>query len=291
MVIDWVTFNLERGDYRATAERDDNSAVRAVGAAPALPVRAPGAHGRRAHRAGERGSAARREVLQHGRVHHRRPPRPRAPARHGRPARLRAVRSLGGRRGRPRRSARGRRGPRPGPRRRQGLLDGQPGVRAGCPRRCPRSSPTTRSCRSTGSGCRSARSAPSAGAWTPPTSATTTSRRTTSDTARRSSSTTTSSAGTALEQMARDDAAAHQGHPRVERRRRHRGGRVAVPARPGRQVHRPAEGPLRHPPRGQGPRRRPTGRRLPRLRLSRERAGDGVAGRPRHRGTPSPARR
>ena len=31
MVIDWVTFNLERGDYEATAERDDNSAVRASG--------------------------------------------------------------------------------------------------------------------------------------------------------------------------------------------------------------------------------------------------------------------
>jgi glycine cleavage system aminomethyltransferase T len=31
MVIDWVTFNLERGDYEATLERDDNSAVRASG--------------------------------------------------------------------------------------------------------------------------------------------------------------------------------------------------------------------------------------------------------------------
>lgn len=31
MVIDWVTFNLERGNYRATAERDDNSAVRTSG--------------------------------------------------------------------------------------------------------------------------------------------------------------------------------------------------------------------------------------------------------------------
>ncbi|MGY2003436.1 aminomethyl transferase family protein [Blastococcus sp. SYSU DS1024] len=31
MVIDWVTFHLERGDYAATAERDDNSAVRASG--------------------------------------------------------------------------------------------------------------------------------------------------------------------------------------------------------------------------------------------------------------------
>ena len=31
MVIDWVTFNLERGDYNATVERDDNSAVRASG--------------------------------------------------------------------------------------------------------------------------------------------------------------------------------------------------------------------------------------------------------------------
>src|SRR3954454_15102767 len=32
MVIDWVTFHLERGDYAASAERDDNSAVR--GSAP-----------------------------------------------------------------------------------------------------------------------------------------------------------------------------------------------------------------------------------------------------------------
>ena len=31
MVLDWVTFNLERGDYEATAERDDNSAVRKSG--------------------------------------------------------------------------------------------------------------------------------------------------------------------------------------------------------------------------------------------------------------------
>jgi vanillate/3-O-methylgallate O-demethylase len=31
MVIDWVTFHLERGDYKATAERDDNSAVRTSG--------------------------------------------------------------------------------------------------------------------------------------------------------------------------------------------------------------------------------------------------------------------
>jgi glycine cleavage system aminomethyltransferase T len=31
MVIDWVTFNLERGDYDATVERDDNSAVRTSG--------------------------------------------------------------------------------------------------------------------------------------------------------------------------------------------------------------------------------------------------------------------
>jgi glycine cleavage system aminomethyltransferase T len=31
MVIDWVTFHLERGDYDATVERDDNSAVRASG--------------------------------------------------------------------------------------------------------------------------------------------------------------------------------------------------------------------------------------------------------------------
>ena len=31
MVLDWVTFNLERGDYEATAERDDNSAVRTSG--------------------------------------------------------------------------------------------------------------------------------------------------------------------------------------------------------------------------------------------------------------------
>jgi vanillate/3-O-methylgallate O-demethylase len=31
MVLDWVTFHLERGDYEATVERDDNSAVRASG--------------------------------------------------------------------------------------------------------------------------------------------------------------------------------------------------------------------------------------------------------------------
>jgi glycine cleavage system aminomethyltransferase T len=31
MVIDWVTFHLQRGDYQATLERDDNSAVRQSG--------------------------------------------------------------------------------------------------------------------------------------------------------------------------------------------------------------------------------------------------------------------
>jgi glycine cleavage system aminomethyltransferase T len=31
MVIDWVLFHLDRGDYRVTAERDDNSAVRTSG--------------------------------------------------------------------------------------------------------------------------------------------------------------------------------------------------------------------------------------------------------------------
>ncbi len=31
MVIDWVTFHLERGDYKATVDRDDNSAVRRSG--------------------------------------------------------------------------------------------------------------------------------------------------------------------------------------------------------------------------------------------------------------------
>jgi vanillate/3-O-methylgallate O-demethylase len=31
MVIDWVSFHLERGDYEATADRDDNSAVRPSG--------------------------------------------------------------------------------------------------------------------------------------------------------------------------------------------------------------------------------------------------------------------
>jgi vanillate/3-O-methylgallate O-demethylase len=31
MVLDWVTFNLERGNYKATAERDENSALRTSG--------------------------------------------------------------------------------------------------------------------------------------------------------------------------------------------------------------------------------------------------------------------
>src|SRR5688572_20370796 len=31
MVVDWVQFHLARGDYRVSAERDDNSAVRAAG--------------------------------------------------------------------------------------------------------------------------------------------------------------------------------------------------------------------------------------------------------------------
>ena len=195
MVIDWVTFNLERGDYQATVERDDNSAVRDVGAAQALPVRAPGPDRRRPHRAGERRPAARREVLQHGRVHHRRSPRPRAAARHGRPARLRAVRPLGGRGRRPLRAAGGREGPRPRAGRRQGLLDGQPGVRLGARAddRALLRRPADAGVPGVAAGRR--RSAPSAAAWTRPTSATTTSPRTRSATARRSSSTTSSSAG------------------------------------------------------------------------------------------------
>ena len=82
----------------------------------------------------------------------------------------------------------------------------------------------------------------------------------------------------ALERMASTggDAVAHQGDPGLERRRRHRGDRLALPARPRRQVHRAAEGPLRHPSRGQGAQGRPGGRHLPRLRLPRQRARDGV---------------
>ena len=71
----------------------------------------------------------------------------------------------------------------------------------------------------------------SAAAWTRPTSATITSPRMTSGTARRSSSTTTSSA--ARRSRAGRGAAANEGHPGLERGRRHRGDRLAVPAGPG----------------------------------------------------------
>ena len=102
--------DLQPGARRLRGHRRARRQLRGadVGAAQALPVRAPGPHRRRPHRAGERCPAPGREVLQHGRVHHRRPPRPRAAARHGRPARLRAVRPLGGRGRRPLRPAGGR---------------------------------------------------------------------------------------------------------------------------------------------------------------------------------------
>ena len=102
MVLDWVTFNLERGDYEATVERDDNSIVRAVRPAEVLPLRAAGTDRPRADGGGARHRGARGQVLQHDRVHHRRQARPRPAARHGRPAGLRALRPLGGRRRRPR---------------------------------------------------------------------------------------------------------------------------------------------------------------------------------------------
>ena len=98
MVIDWVTFNLERGDYEATVERDDNSAVRRSGPPKLYRYELQGPTAAALIEQVSGCPAPRREVLQHGRVHHRRPPRPRAAARHGRSARLRAVRPLEGRR-------------------------------------------------------------------------------------------------------------------------------------------------------------------------------------------------
>ena len=194
MVIDWVTFNLERGDYKATVERDDNSAVRKSGppklyryelqgpTAAALIEQVSGAPlpDVKFFNMAEFTIAGRRvRGLRHGMA--------------GQPgfelfgpwedgeAVLSALLEAG------RTTAWC--GSVPRPTRRPTWSPG------GCPRRWPRCSPTTRSCRSTGTGCRSRRSAPSAAAWTRPTSATTTSPRTTSGTARRSSSTTSSSAG------------------------------------------------------------------------------------------------
>ena len=175
MVIDWVTFHLERGDYEATAERDDNSVVRASGppklyryelqgpTAAALIEQVTGAPvpdvkffnmaeftiaGRRVR--GLRHGMAGQPGFElfgpwDGRRRGARPPSSRPGEDHGLVrvgAKAYSTANLG-----------------------SGLGAGADG------RRC---SPTTRSCTSTASGCRSRRSAPSAAASTPPTSATTT---------------------------------------------------------------------------------------------------------------------
>ncbi|MEH3077069.1 MAG: hypothetical protein PGN11_10385 [Quadrisphaera sp.] len=193
-VLDWVQFHLERGGYDATTRRDDNSAVRTSGP-PALyryELQGPTALRRGGGR--QRRPRARGEVLRHHAADHRRAPRHRPAARHGRPARLRAVRTLARRRGRPRSTAASRRGARPGARRGEGVLDVEPRVGLGAGAvpgdllRPPRSWP------STGRGC-PRRSSGRSGAASPPTTwPPTPSTRSRSATGAASSSTTTSSA-------------------------------------------------------------------------------------------------
>ncbi len=97
----------------------------------ALPLRAAGSAGAGAHGEAHRRTRAADEVLQHGDLHDRRAPGALAPPRHGGTAGVRALRSLGGGRPRPRCDRRRRGGIRPDPRRGQGLLVGQPRIGVG----------------------------------------------------------------------------------------------------------------------------------------------------------------
>ena len=173
MVIDWVTFHLERGSYQATAVRDDNSIVRKSGppklyryelqgpTSLALLEQVTGAPVPEARffSMAEFTIAGRRvRGLRHGMA--------------GQPgfelfgpwedgeAVLDALLEAG--------PDHGLCGSAPRPTRRRTW------ARAGCRRRCRPSSATTRCWPSTASGCRLRRSAPSAAASTPPTSPTTT---------------------------------------------------------------------------------------------------------------------
>ena len=192
--------HLPRRDRRL---RRDGRARPALGDAdgrPAEVVPLPGAGTERdgRDREGARRAAAGAEVLQHDDRLDRREAGPSAPARHGRPARLGAVRPVGGRAAGPRGAARRRRGVRDAPGGRSRLLleharvGLDPVAASGrLHRRLARGVPRVAARRM------ATRARPRSAAASPRrTSRTTTSRPGISATAATSSSTTTSSAGT-----------------------------------------------------------------------------------------------
>ena len=127
-VANWLQYNVAAGGLGRDGRARRQLGRPPVGPAGALPLRTAGADRRRDRLQAHRRPAARREVLPHDRLRHRRAPGARAAARHGRPAGLRAVRPVGRGRGRARRDPRRRRGVRPAPGRGQGLLHLEPGV-------------------------------------------------------------------------------------------------------------------------------------------------------------------
>ena len=119
----WVQYHAETGDYDVTLERDERTAANPTGRRKLYRFQVQGPNAIEVLEKANGGAAARDQVLQHGRDHDRRHEGARAAPRHvGRP-RARALRAVGGARGRPRRDRRGRRGLRPAPGRLARLRD------------------------------------------------------------------------------------------------------------------------------------------------------------------------
>ena len=120
--LNWVTYHAQTGKYDVKVELDQRSALRTDGQAEVLPFPGAGPERDEGDREGPRQDAARTQVLQHDDADDRRQDGARAASRHGRPAGLGAVRSVGRRRGRARGAGQGRRRIRPAPGRRARLF-------------------------------------------------------------------------------------------------------------------------------------------------------------------------
>ncbi len=121
-VIEWVEYHAATGDWDVEVVRDERTALRSDRQAQELPLPGPGPQCLQDHGEGDRHRGAAAQVLQHDHARDRRQAGPRAAPRHGRPARIRAVRPVGGLCRGPCRAGRGGQGVRPAPRRRPRLF-------------------------------------------------------------------------------------------------------------------------------------------------------------------------
>ena len=113
--LNWVTYHAQTGKYDVKVELDQRSALRTDGRRKSYRFQVQGPNAMKVIAKVDRQDAAGTEVLQHDDADDRRQDGSRAASRHGRPARLGAVRSVGRGRGRARGDREGRRGIRPAP--------------------------------------------------------------------------------------------------------------------------------------------------------------------------------